>query len=118
MARLFLEFFVRAFLIVTGIAMVLYMMRVNAAAAKHSVWAVVVLVMLVLPIWSALGPKASLRVLPPLAQITGNDAIAPTGILSTAVLQSSLLSTRQAVLLGIYLVGLCLLLFRLAIGTV
>ena len=31
---------------------------------------------------------------------------------------SPLVSTRQAVLLGVYLLGLCLLLFRLAIGTV
>jgi len=118
MERLFLELFVRAILVVTGTALVLYTMRVKAAAAKHSVWAVVVLVMLVLPIWSAYGPKASLRVLPPLAQLTTNEAIVPAGTLSTAVLQSPPVSTGQVVLLGVYLLGLCLLLLRLAIGTI
>lgn len=118
MERLFLEFLVRAILVVIGTALVLYMMRVKAAAEKHRVWAVVVLVMLVLPIWSAWGPKASLRVLPPLAQSTANEAIAAAGTLSTAILQSPPVSTWQAVLLGVYVLGLCLLLLRLAIGTV
>jgi beta-lactamase regulating signal transducer with metallopeptidase domain len=118
MERLFLEFFVRAILVVTGTALVLYMMRVKAAATKHRVWAVVVLVLLVLPIWSAWGPKASLRVLPPLAQSTANETIAPAGNLSTAVLQPRPVSTGQVVLFGVYLLGLCLLLLRLTIGTV
>jgi len=48
-------------LLVAGTAMVLHVMRVKAAAVRHSVWAAVVLLMLVLPIWR--GPKASLRVL-------------------------------------------------------
>ena len=48
--------------------MVLHVMRVKAAAVRHSVWAAVVLLMLVLPIWR--GPKASLRVLlPPLSMV-------------------------------------------------
>src|ERR1700722_2494548 len=118
MERLFFEFFVRAILVVTGTALVLYIMRVKAASAKHRIWAVVVLVMLVLPIWSAWGPKASLRVLPPLAQSTANEAIAPAETLSTAGLQSPPVSAWQVILLGVYLLGLCLLLLRLAIGTV
>ena len=118
MDHLFLECAVRAALLVAGTALVLYVMRVKAAAARHSVWASVVLLMLVLPIWTAWGPKAPLRLLPPLGQITANEAIVPAGTLSTAFVPSPLLSTRQAVLLGVYLLGLCLLLFRLAIGTV
>jgi beta-lactamase regulating signal transducer with metallopeptidase domain len=118
MEHLFLECAVRAALLVAGTALVLYVMRVKAAAARHSVWASVVLLMLVLPIWTAWGPKAPLRLLPPLGQITANEAIVPAGTLSTALVPSPLLSTLQAVLLGVYLLGLCLLLFRLAIGTV
>ena len=73
MERLFLECAVRAALLVGGTALVLYAMRVKAAAARHSVWAAVVVLMLVLPIWTAWGPKAPLRVLPPLAQSTANE---------------------------------------------
>ena len=58
--------------------------RVKAAAARHSVWAGVVALMLVLPIWTAWGPKASMRLLPPLAQRTAMGAIAPVGTLSIA----------------------------------
>lgn len=118
MERLIFECAVRAVLLVAGTAMVLYAMRVKAAAARHSVWAAVVLLMLVLPIWTGWGPKVSLRVLPPLAQVTANEAIAPAGTLSTAFVRSPLVSTWQAVLLGVYLLGLCLLLLRLGIGTV
>jgi beta-lactamase regulating signal transducer with metallopeptidase domain len=117
MTRLFLECAIRAALIVAGTAIVLYALRVKAATVKHSVWVGVVLLMLMLPMWTAWGPKASLRVLPPLAQITANEAIAPAGNLSTSFVPSPLISTWQAVLLGVYLLGLCLLLLRLAIGT-
>ncbi len=118
MEHLFLECAVRAALLVAGTALVLYTMRVKTAAARHSVWASVVLLMLVLPIWTAWGPKAPLRLLPPLGQTTANEAILSGGTISTAFVPSPLLSTRQAVLLGVYLLGLCLLLSRLAIGTV
>ena len=118
MERLFLECAVRAALLVAGTAIVLYLMRVKAAAAAHSVWTAQVLLMLALPLWTAWGPKASLRVLPPLAHITAGETIAPAGTLSTGFLALPLLSTRQAVFAGVYLLGLCLLLFRLAIGTV
>ena len=92
MERLFFECSVRAALLVAGAALVLYVMRVKAPAAKHSVWAVVVQLMLVLPIWTAWGPKASLRVLPPLVQRTAEEAIAPVGTLSITFLPSSLYS--------------------------
>jgi beta-lactamase regulating signal transducer with metallopeptidase domain len=118
MERLFLECAVRAALLVAGTALVLYVMRVKAAAARHSVWAGVVVLMLALPIWTAWGPKASLRVLPPLAPSTASEAIAPAGAVSTGLRALHLLSTGEAVLLGSYLLGLCLLLSRLAIGTV
>src|SRR5580704_15247674 len=118
MEHLFLECAVRAALLVAGTALVLYTMRIKAAAARHSVWASMVLLMLVLPFWTAWGPKAPLRLLPPLGQITSNEALVPAGVLSTTFVPSPLLSTRQAAFRGVYISGLFLLLFRLAIGTV
>ena len=118
MERLFLECTVRAALLVAGPALVLYAMRVKAAATRHSVWAAVLLVMLALPVWAAWGPKVSLYVLPTLAQRTPNDAMTLAGALSTTVPMWSVVSTWQAVFLGIYMLGLCLLLLRLAIGTI
>jgi hypothetical protein len=78
----------------------------------------VVALMLLLPIWTAWGPKAPLRVLPPLAQSTANKSKAPIEIFSTGDLRSTLVDPKLAVLLGAYLLGLCLLLIRLAMGTV
>jgi len=104
-----------AALLVAGTALVLYTMRVKAARQNIGM-ASVVLLMLVLPIWTAWGPKAPLRLLPPLGQTSANEVIIPTGTLSTAFVPSPLLSTRQAVLLGVYLLGLCLLLLRLIIA--
>jgi hypothetical protein len=42
MERLLFECAVRAALLVTGTGVVLYVMRVKAAAARHGVWAAVV----------------------------------------------------------------------------
>ena len=118
MERLFVECAVRAALLVGATAIVLYAMRVKSATARHSVWAGVVALMLLLPIWTAWGPKASLRVLPPLAQSIPNKAEVPIEIFSTGVPRSALVSPRLAVLLSAYLLVLFLLLLRLAIGTV
>ena len=118
MERLFLECAVRAALLAGTMAIVLYAMRVKEATARHNVWTAVVALMLLLPIWTAWGPRAPLRVLPPSAQSIANKAKAPIEIFSTGVLPSTLVSPGLAVLLGAYLLGLCLLLFRLAIGTV
>jgi beta-lactamase regulating signal transducer with metallopeptidase domain len=118
MERLFVECAVRATLLVGAAAIVLYAMRVKAATARHSVWAGVVAMMLLLPVWTTWGPKASFRMLPPLVQSVANSPKAPIGILSTGVLRATLIDPKLVVLLGAYLLGLGLLLFRLAIGTV
>jgi len=118
MEQLFLECSVRAALLVGGTAVVLYAMRVKHPASKHSVWVGVVGLMLVLPIWTAWGPKASLRLLPPMARITANEPMPHAGSFPTALLPSAQISAWQAVLLAVYLFGLFLLLFRLGIGTV
>jgi hypothetical protein len=118
MERLFLECAVRAALIVGATAVVLYAMRVKAATAKHSVWTGVVALMLLLPIWTAWGPKASLRVLRPLTQSIANKTKARIEIFSTRSLRPTPVDTKLEVLFGAYLLGLFLLLFRLGLGTV
>jgi beta-lactamase regulating signal transducer with metallopeptidase domain/TolA-binding protein len=118
MERLFLECAVRAALLVAAAAVVLSAMRVKAATAKHSVWAGVVAMMLLLPIWAAWGPKVSLRVLPPVTQSIADKATAPIEIFSSRSVRSTPVDPKLAVLLGVYLLGLCLLLFRLGLGTI
>ena len=118
MDRLFFECGIRAALLVVGTAIVLYAMRVKAASARHSIWAGVLACMLVLPIWTAWGPKASLRVLSPLSQSTAIRALALTDFPSPGALRRAPVSPRFAVFLSVYLLGSCLLLVRLAIGTV
>jgi TonB family protein len=116
MERVFLECTLRAALLAVGTAIVLPAMRVKPAAVKHRVWTGVLALMLVLPVWTAWGPKLSLRVLPALPQITANETTTPSAIVPPLT-ASPALRTREAVLLGIYLLGLCVLLIRLATGT-
>lgn len=118
MERLFIECTVRAVLLVGGTALVLYAMRVKPAALKHGIWTGVVASMLLLPIWTVWGPKASLRVLPPFSQTSANEAIITAPAYSTALLPSSPILMLRAIMLGVYLLGLSLLLLRLAMGTV
>jgi beta-lactamase regulating signal transducer with metallopeptidase domain len=118
MERLWLECAVRAALIVAAAAVVLSAMRVKDANAKHSVWTGVVAMMLLLPIWTAWGPEASLRVLPPVAQSIADKATGPIKISLTRSVRSTPVDPKVAVLLGVYLLGLCLLLFRLGLGTI
>ena len=118
MERLWVECAVRAALIVAAAAVVLSALRVKAATAKHGVWAGVVAMMLLLPIWTAWGPEASLRVLPPVAQSIADKATGPIEISLTRSVRSTPVNPKGAVLFGVYLLGLCLLLFRLGLGTV
>jgi hypothetical protein len=82
------------------VAIVLYGMRVKPATARHRVWTAVMALMRVLPIWTPWGPKVPLRVLPALPEI-------PPGIIQTSLTVPPAVSMPEAVLLGIYLLGLC-----------
>jgi BlaR1 peptidase M56/Surface antigen variable number repeat len=115
--RLFFEFAFRAVLVVGAAAIVLSAMRVKSATARHSVWAGVVAMMMLLPIWTAWGPRLPMRVLPPLAQNTANKIVPPADFLSTGMRVSHQVSLALTVFMGCYLSGLCLLLLRLAVGT-
>jgi beta-lactamase regulating signal transducer with metallopeptidase domain len=117
MERLFLECAVRALLLITGTATLLYLMRVKDPAAKHRVWTIAMALMLLLPVWATWGPKVSVRVLPPLATATSQGPMAPTTGLQAAVVQSQKLSGRELIMVTVYLAGFCFFVLRLAVGT-
>jgi beta-lactamase regulating signal transducer with metallopeptidase domain len=116
MEHLFFECSVRAALIIGSAAIVLSAMKVKEPTAKHQIWTGVLTLMLLLPIWTPWGPKASLRVLPPLTQAGASQSRVPIETLSPGVV-STATNPEVTLLLGIYLLGLCLLLLRLGIGT-
>jgi beta-lactamase regulating signal transducer with metallopeptidase domain len=118
MERLFFECAVRSVLLIGGTAFLLFVIRVKAASARHSVWAGVVVLMLLLPIWTSWGPKVSLRLLSPLAPMAASEVVPLAGTLSSSLLPSPLLSAWEGALLRVYLLGLCLLLLRLVMGTI
>lgn len=121
MEKLILECVVRSVLIAASTALALYLLRVRAARVRHAVWAGVVVLMLALPLWTAWGPKAVLRVLTPPPVVTAEQSVV-TMVQSDAV-SSPMNVPRKSwgagdYLLGIYLLGLGILLTRLATGTV
>jgi beta-lactamase regulating signal transducer with metallopeptidase domain len=63
MERLLVECAVRGTLIAGGTAVVLWAARIKAPTVLHAVWTGVVVSMLLLPLWTAWGPKASMPVL-------------------------------------------------------
>jgi beta-lactamase regulating signal transducer with metallopeptidase domain len=126
MQYLLVEFAVRTTLIAAGTATVLSILRVKNAAARHSVWVGVMASMTLLPLWTAWGPKASLRVLPAIAAPVSSRATIPEPFPEPAspVRHVVAASPRPAVwswpacLACIYFLGLSVLLARLALGTV
>lgn len=118
MERAFIEYVVRATLLVLGTAAVLHFMRVKSAAAKHRVWTGVVILELVLPLWILWGPKVLLPILPAVAHVSTGNSTFRIGAFQTVVRQSPWASPWQLSFLGLYLSGMLLLLFRLAVGAV
>jgi len=121
MQNLILECAIRALLIAICAGAVLYALRVKAARVRHAVWASVVIWMLALPVWTAWGPRAVVRVLSPVASPAANrttistDTFSPQAASPTVRISAW---TWQNCLAGIYLLGFLTLLTRLAIGTV
>jgi hypothetical protein len=130
MERLFVECAVRAALIAVVTAVVLRSIGIKPAAARHTAWTSVMLTMLLLPIWTAWGPQAPIRLLPPLPQPEIIETPL-TGILHYSASQTAMYqietsaphravqnSNWQSLLLAIYGFGVFGLLARLAVGTV
>jgi uncharacterized protein (TIGR03435 family) len=124
MQRILMECVVRAALIAAGTGLVLAIVRVRAAAARHAVWAGVVAAMLLLPVWSVWGPKAPLRVLRPASAAPAISAQATPEAVAfgpgapSAPLPNVPRHPKISLLLLVYLAGASILLARLAIGTV
>lgn len=77
MQTLLIECAVRSSLIAGGAGLELWVMRIKMAAARHAIWTVVTLAMLLLPAFAMWGPKASLPVLPR-AAVSASVVILPT----------------------------------------
>src|SRR5438552_121260 len=98
--------------------------------ARHRAWTGVVLFMLMLPLWMAFGYQVPLRMLSPIPQhgeLTGSVPAATVPVVITQMNDhSSAISKGDATpqvmdwrefMLGIYVLGVCVLLLRLAMGT-
>jgi beta-lactamase regulating signal transducer with metallopeptidase domain len=126
-----LEFTVRSTLLAAGTSAVLFLLRVRAAAVRHGAWAGVVVLMMLLPLWIAWGPRASLRMLPaattpvtaPMTPRAADQALSVAHAFSKAALLSVAAPARRpafnwtACVTGIYLLGVSVLLLRLMVGT-
>jgi uncharacterized protein (TIGR03435 family) len=127
--HLLLECAIRSTLIAAVAAAVLWIMRVRNASARHALWTGVMLLMLLLPAWTAWGPKTAARILPastetipPAAGVTYGSLghfqldAAPGNIVPDVAPGPAW--TWHDVVTGVYLIGFGTLLVRLAIGTV
>jgi len=120
MQNLILECALRASLIAICTGAVLFILRVKAARVRHAVWASVVVMMLALPVWTAWGPRAVVRV----PRRAAPSAISGQGLREGYPVEMrkapvrSITLTWQTCLTGIYLLGFFALLARLATGTV
>src|SRR5580704_5072609 len=129
MESLFVECAVRAALIAVVTAVVLRVIGIKPAAARHTAWTGVMLTMLLLPIWTAWGPKAPIRLLPPVdwrgSIQTPRQNVLPYSVRLTEIrpIQTSEPHragqnwTWQSLLLIVYGIGAFGFLTRLAIGT-
>lgn len=123
MERLALEFLVRSVLIAGATGIVLRVLGIRRAAAQHAVWTGVLAVMLVLPLWVAWGPKATLPVLAEGAAPAVGLETAAGGAAAGAAPQAmpAAPATRprwnwREAWIGVYLLGAGALLLRLGIG--
>jgi hypothetical protein len=130
MESLFVECAVRAALIAVVTAVVLFTIGIKPAAARHTAWTSVMLGMLLLPIWTAWGPKTPIRLLPPV-ESQGSigrplQNVLPYSVRLTEMRQAKTSGPRptgqkwngQILWLIVYGLGAFGLLARLAIGTV
>ena len=130
MQYLILECAVRALLIAVCTGAVLLILRVKTARVRHGVWASVVVLMLALPVWTAWGPRAVVRVLHPAATPTVSQSAVSAAVISAQALPEAFPAESPAppvrrlaltwwnCLAALYLLGLGALLARLATGTV
>jgi uncharacterized protein (TIGR03435 family) len=125
MERLFIECSIRAMLIAVGTAAILGLLRVRPAAARHAAWTGVLAAMLLLPAWSAWGPRAGLALLPARSERPAVVMTAETPAFAKAEIPRVVSPKAplpgwswDAILFGVYLAGAGALLLRLVVGTI
>jgi uncharacterized protein (TIGR03435 family) len=125
--RLLIECLIRSSLIAAAAGMLLTLFRIREAAVRHAVWTAVVVVMLLLPLWSSVGPKLALPLLPAEPAILGTVATPSVTqsqritVPSGAVVPNLSTAPQQAQpnwLLIVWICGSVTLLFRLTLGTI
>jgi beta-lactamase regulating signal transducer with metallopeptidase domain len=119
MLRLSLDFALRALMIAAATAAVLRILNVRTPAARHTAWTGVLAAMLLLPAWTAWGPRIPLPLLPPLNEPT-SYAVAPSFDPAPLPLASPSHATWNwtSALLVMYLAGASLFLIRLLAGAI
>lgn len=135
MEAIFLEASLRALVMAAGVAGVLSLLRIRSAAARHRAWMSVLIAMLLLPVWTAWGPRMAARVLPaPAREIVLDTFIPePAPVRSEPARSSSIAPVRamqgadsvpaktwnwQWALWAVYFLGFTAMLIRLAAGTI
>ena len=129
MLMLLVDVAVRATLIALGTASILWALRIRTAAVRHAAWTAVVIAMLLLPVWSAAGPKIALAVLPadpPAALTTSTVDVTPPPTAPPSGPTSTAANTRtttgaprgELMLIAVYGIGVFALLLRLGVGTI
>jgi hypothetical protein len=119
--ELLLDCAIRAALFAAAVAGLMRLYRIANASARHKAWCSVMLTMLLLPLFSAWGPKATLRVLPAVA--VEEPVIVPPAIAVPAVARATEMrapdppaAPKPNFLLIAYFAGAGWMLLRLALG--
>jgi hypothetical protein len=132
MSMLWVEWPIRIALMAAGTAVVLRLLRVRTAAARHAAWTAVLAVMLLMPAWSVWGPRFALPVLPEARHAASFEPQASGSIIAEP-LPAQISTSRIAVVpstveqaepwdwgkiaLSCYFAGVGLMLMRLIAGT-
>ncbi len=129
---LLVECSIRAVLIAASVAAVIGGLRIANATTRHLAWSSVLAAMLLLPAFSAWGPKAMVRMLPAVAEAPAIEPWTPApsqsaGQLGAPAVMSQVppvgessrpVSWRPNLLFAAYLFGAGFLLIRFVLGTV
>jgi hypothetical protein len=103
----------------TVTAVILWTPRIKTPVARHAAWTAVLVSMLLLPVWTAWGPRAPMRVLPPIPAPREIMAAPPAALRTARPADRRPLETVepvgahtqgpdwQRVVLGVYIVVAC-----------
>lgn len=115
----------RATLVAGCCAVTIWLFRIKSASVCHRMWTATVLAMLALPVWTGWGPSLTLRILQrpsPVDMSVAWTSVQPPAVrggrmtpIPTEIAPASWTGARVAWL--VYIAGLSVLIFRLALGT-